>query len=263
MTADSTSSLFSVRPCLCGSISDVNAYGLLALAGIVITALMWGRHSMRGGAGHDLRLTLIYFIGLGGALIGAKVAFLLAEGWHYRDNWIALLSGRSITGGLLGGYVAVEIGKRWLKYPRTTGDAFAIVVPVGIALGRVGCLLQGCCPGMACAETHWWTLSDAQGVPRWPAAAVELGFNLLFLAWALLAARFDGTPGNRFHVYLIAYGVFRFAHEFARDDARIGRTIFTGYHLIALVMVAFGVIRLVQRSREHIHTGKAIGATVI
>jgi phosphatidylglycerol:prolipoprotein diacylglycerol transferase len=226
----------------------LNAYGFLALAGIIITALMWGRFS-RDGAGHDLRLTLLYFVGLAGALIGAKVAFLLAEGWRYRHDWLALLSGRSITGGLLGGYLAVEVGKKWLNYPRATGDAFAIVVPVGIALGRVGCLLQGCCPGMACDAAHWWTIADSHGVPRWPAAAVELIFNVVFLAWALLAARCNWTTGNRFHVYLIAYGVFRFVHEFARDDARIPGTPFTGYHIIALCTIIFGALRFAQRAR--------------
>jgi len=231
----------------------LNVYGLLALAGIIITAAMWGRFSRRGdGRSHDLRLTLIYFIGLAGALIGAKIAFLLAEGWHYRHDWLALLSGRSITGGLLGGYAAVEIGKRWLKYPGTTGDAFAIVVPVGIALGRVGCLLQGCCPGVECKSAHWWTIADHAGVPRWPASLVELLFNLVFLAWAMLAARCNWTPGNRFHVYLIAYGVFRFAHEFARDDARIGGTIFTGYHVIALAIIVFGSWRFAQRAGSRI-----------
>ncbi len=79
---------------------------------------------------------------------------------------------------------------------------------------------------------------------------VELAFNLAFLGWTLFASRFNWTPGNRFHVYLIAYGLFRFAHEFARDDARIDSTSFTGYHVIAAMMIAFGTIRFVQRRRE-------------
>ncbi|MCA9291192.1 MAG: prolipoprotein diacylglyceryl transferase [Phycisphaerales bacterium] len=223
-------------------------YALLALAGIGVSAALWSRLARRG-AHYDSRLTIVYFAGLIGAILGAKLAFLFAEGWHYRDEWVALLSGRSITGGLLGGYVAVEIAKRRLGYARATGDVFAIVVPLSLALGRVGCLLQGCCPGVACDGAHWWALVDHAGVARWPAAAAELIFNVVFLGWAAWATRRAWCPGNRFHVYLIAYGLFRFAHEFARDTVSWGGIV-TGYQVIALGMAAFGAVRFMQRRRE-------------
>ena len=116
----------------------INAYGLIALAGIIITAAMWGRfsrHGREGGGGHDLRLTLIYFIGLGGALIGAKIAFLLAEGWHYRGNWIALLSGRSITGGLLGGYLTARFA------PRNPMRHVLVLGVIGLVLATAGAIV--------------------------------------------------------------------------------------------------------------------------
>jgi len=83
---------------------------------------------------------------------------------------------------------------------------------------------------------------------RWPAAWMELLFNAAFLGWVVLATASRWTPGNRFHVYLIAYGAFRFAHEFARDNAIMIHP-FTGYHVIALAIVGFGCVRFVQRRR--------------
>ena len=114
-------------------------------------------------------------------------------------------------------------------------------------LGRIGCLIQGCCPGVEC-EIQWWTIADQAGVHRWPAAAVELAFNGVFLAWALPAARFNWRAGNRFHIYLIAYGLFRFAHEFARSDVSWAGPL-TGYHLIATLIFGFGLVRYMQRRR--------------
>ena len=45
--------------------------------------------------------------------------------------------------------------------------------------------------------------------------------------------------GQHFHVYLIAYGLFRFTHEFLRDTPRVAGPI-SGYQLIALSLAAFG-----------------------
>lgn len=224
-----------------------NVYGVLMIAGILITAYVWGRITGKASH-HDGRLTLIYFCGLFGALIGAKLAFLLTEGWFYRHDWVALASGRSITGGLLGGYIAVEIGKRIVKYPRVTGDVFAVVAPIGLMLGRIGCVFAGCCPGVAC-QPHWWTLVDHGGIARWPAAPVEFLFNGGFLVWALLATRFRWQTGNRFHIYLIAYGLFRFGHEFLRDDQQFMGPV-GGYHLIALLIAGFGLWRYLERRQS-------------
>ncbi|MHC4949217.1 MAG: prolipoprotein diacylglyceryl transferase [Planctomycetota bacterium] len=223
------------------------AYGLLALGGILLTAWLWSRATGAGG-GHDRRLTLVYFGGLVGALLGAKLAFLLAEGWHHRADALALLTGRSITGGLLGGYVAVELVKRVVRYPRTTGDVFAIIVPVALVLGRIGCLLTGCCPGRV-GPPAWWTITGADGAARWPAAPAELVFNLAMLGWALLVTRRGWLPGNRFHVYLVAYGLFRFGHEFLRDDPPLAGPL-TGYHGLALAIAALGAWRWHRRAAE-------------
>ena len=224
-----------------------HVYAALTIAGILLTAYLWGR-IIGTGREHDGRLTLVYFCGLFGALVGAKLGFLIGEGYAYRGDWIALLTGRSITGALLGGYAAVELGKKLVGYPRATGDAFALIVPVALVIGRVGCVFAGCCPGVAC-EAHWWTVTDAAGVARWPAAPVELLFNVAFLAWVVVAARLGWQRGNRFHVYLIAYGLFRFGHEFLRDDhTMVGP--FGGYHAIALALAAFGIWRYAVRRRE-------------
>lgn len=225
-----------------------SAYSVLMITGIVLGAWLWGRVTGQN-ARRDPRLTIIYIAALVGAIVGTKIAFLLAEGWHYRGHWIALLSGRSITGGLLGGYAAVEIAKWRTGYRQVTGDAFALIVPMGLMLGRVGCLIEGCCQGAAC-PAHWWSLNDSVGVSRWPIVPLEIGFNGVFLLWAITARRRGWLRGNLFHAYLIAYGVFRFITEFARDTARIGETPFSAYQVIALAMIGFGVERFVRRAKQ-------------
>ncbi len=232
-----------------------NTYTLTVITGILASAGLWwwiARTAGRGRAGDELRgagwkLAGVYLAGLLGAIAGAKLAFVFAEGYRYRGDWLAIISGKSITGALLGGYAGVEWSKRLYGIRATTGDLFAISVPIAIVIGRVGCLAQGCCPGIECGA-HWWAIADAHGVQRWPAAGVELAFNGVFLAWVLAATRRGWARRNRFHAYLIAYGLFRFVHEFARDDARWLGPL-GGYHLVALAILALGVIRYLQRSR--------------
>src|ERR1044072_655773 len=78
-------------------------------------------------------------IGLGafcGAMIGAKLPFVLSD-------WDGLVSGRAwfengktIVFGLVGGYVGVEVAKAALGVRVKTGDSFAVPVAAAVAVGR-------------------------------------------------------------------------------------------------------------------------------
>jgi phosphatidylglycerol:prolipoprotein diacylglycerol transferase len=221
------------------------AYGWLMLAGIFVSIIFWSRLARR-----DERLVLIYIAALAGAFLGAKLVYLGAEGWlHWHDanRWVILATGKSITGALLGGYLAVEIAKRLLKYSGSTGDWFAVIVPVGIMLGRIGCYLNGCCLGRVC-EPAWFTVNDTAGVARWPAVPVEFLFNALMLGVILLLRRGRIAPGQLFHIYLMAYGIFRFGHEFMRDTPRILGPL-SGYQIAALALAALGGMGFFLRAR--------------
>ncbi|HEX9047621.1 MAG TPA: prolipoprotein diacylglyceryl transferase family protein [Verrucomicrobiae bacterium] len=222
------------------------AYGWLMLAGIITSVLLWSRLARR-----DERLVFIYIAALAGAFLGAKLVYLAAEGWlHWRDpnRWVILATGKSITGALLGGYVTVEITKRFLKYPGTTGDWFAVIAPVGIMFGRIGCMLHGCCLGKVCAES-WFTLRDAAGMARWPASQSEFVFNALMLGVAGLLRWKNVLPGQHFHIYLMAYGTFRFFHEFVRDTPAIVGP-FSGYQFAALAILILGAGGFMHRRRQ-------------
>jgi phosphatidylglycerol:prolipoprotein diacylglycerol transferase len=98
------------------------SYGLLLIAGIGVSLFLWTRLA-RG----DARLPAVYFGGLCGAFLGAKVAYLLAEGWLKFGEpgmWLEWATGKSIVGALLGGYAGVETVKRLVGFAATTGDRF-------------------------------------------------------------------------------------------------------------------------------------------
>jgi phosphatidylglycerol:prolipoprotein diacylglycerol transferase len=235
--------------------SPYGPYGWLMLAGIGVSFVFWWRLAKR-----DARLVFIYLGALGGAFLGAKLVYLGAEGWlHWRDQdrWIQLATGKSIVGGLLGGYAGVELAKYLLSYYSATGDWFAIITPVTIMLGRVGCWLHGCCLGREC-EVAWFTIRDTAGVARWPAAQVELAFNALMLGTILILRKRRLLPGQHFHLYLIAYGLFRFGHEFLRETPRVLGP-FSGYQIASLAVFGLGVAGFSRRrSLAKAHYARAI-----
>lgn len=221
------------------------AYGWMMLAGIFLSILIWARLARR-----DERLLLIYVSALVSAFIGAKLVYLGAEGWlHWHDasRWVVLATGKSITGALLGGYAGVEIAKRLLKYDGITGDWFAIIVPAGVMIGRIGCMVNGCCLGKVC-NASWFTINDAQGVPRWPSSQMEFVFNAVMLGVILMLRWGRIAPGQLFHIYLMAYGIFRFFHEFLRDTPQIMGPI-SGYQIAALGVLVLGAAGYARRRR--------------
>jgi len=86
------------------------------------------------------------------------------------------------------------------------------------------------------------------GVPRWPASQVEFIFNALMLGVVLMLRWGKIAPGQLFHIYLIAYGVFRFFHEFLRDTPAILGP-FSGYQIAALAIIILGATGFVWRRR--------------
>ena len=115
----------------------------------------------------------------------------------------------------------VEIVKRAMGYRAVTGDRFALLLPVPLILGRIGCLHAGCCAGVECS------------FGKWPSVEVEIGFQVAALVGLLVLKARHWQTGQHFHLYLMTYGLFRFGHEFLRSTPKPFGGL-SGYQLIAL-----------------------------
>ena len=79
------------------------------------------------------------------------------------------------------------------------------------------------------------------GAHRAPLQISGRGFGvILLLRWGRIA------PGQLFHIYLMAYGIFRFFHEFLRDTPQIIGP-FSGYQFAALAVAALGATGFILR----------------
>jgi phosphatidylglycerol:prolipoprotein diacylglycerol transferase len=172
-----------------------------------------------------------------GAVVGAKLAALWGDlGWPW--EWSDVLSvGRSVTGGLIGGFLAGEALKPLFGYREPPNDRFAAVLPFSLAIGRVGCFVEGCCAGRP-----WngpWALPGADGVMRHPAQLYEFFFQLAAGGLLVSLLRRKKMRGKLFALYLVIYGGFRFVTEFVRDTPQLAIGL-SRYQLLALIMIALG-----------------------
>ncbi len=151
-----------------------------------------------------------------GAVVGAKTGMFMFEPTLRLERMLSLdFSGKTVIGGLIGGYIGVEVAKKAVGITESTGDAFAVALPLAQAVGRVGCLLNGCCYGTGFDGPWAVTLAEAS---RHPTQIYET-LLLLGLAGFLWKHRLVPAPaGHLFRRYLVGYALIRFALEFLRGD---------------------------------------------
>src|SRR3954468_6237794 len=185
---------------------------LLALA----TAIILGRRTMP-----PLGLTRRQRLGVGfgafcGAMIGAKLPFVLAD-WEGLVSGRAWLdNGKTIVFGLVGGYFGVEIAKAALGVRVKTGDGFAVPVAAAVAGGRLACFSAGCCYGTVTAAP--WGVDFGDGRPRHPTQLYEFAFHLTAAVVLALLLRRHRLRGQLIKLYILAYLVYRFLTEFLRPE---------------------------------------------
>jgi phosphatidylglycerol:prolipoprotein diacylglycerol transferase len=162
-------------------------------------------------------------IGLGafaGAMIGARLPFLIYQGWKLGLDVPLLWSdGKTILSGLLGGYLGVEIAKAITGVRQRLGDGFALPVAVGVAIGRTACFVAGCCYGQPTGGA-WGVVFPLSGdrLPRHPTQLYEVAFHLACAGAIVLAMRRGWFQGHLLKGYLLAYLAYRFASEFWRPE---------------------------------------------
>lgn len=187
-----------------------------------------------------------------GAIVGAKLAQLGGDyGWpiHTLPEGVTILnSGRSILGGLLGGFLTAEALKPLVRYPLPPNDHFAKILPFSMAIGRIGCVLGGCCRGIEWegpGAMHY----AGESFGRFPAPIVELGFHVACGVVFVDLVRRGVLRGRIFNLYLLLYGAFRLTTEAWRDTPRLLGD-WTVYQALSVVMIVVGAAVLAYRTRR-------------
>jgi prolipoprotein diacylglyceryltransferase len=157
-----------------------------------------------------------------GALIGSRGLDLLYElprggvSWH---TVLAPTGGKTIVGGLLGGWAAVELVKRMEGIRTRTGDLFAVPLCVGIAVGRIGCFLAGLSDDTYGKPTRLlWGVDFGDGIARHPTQLYEVMFlaTLGLVLWMWRAR--PHANGILFRGFLVGYLGWRLGIDFLKPE---------------------------------------------
>lgn len=238
----------------------IPTYGILGFLGIVV-AICFGVFYF--SKFYDIEkedifyCTLFAIIGIG---IGAKLLYILTILPYLIQNfnsidWKAALpmllqGGFVFYGGLIGGILGILIYSKMFKI---SFDKLCMIlvptVPIFHSIGRIGCLLAGCCYGMEYdgfgSITFYNSDLAPKGVPLFPMQIVESICNLIiFIIILLTYKKFKGTY-KTIGLYFVLYSTVRFVLEFFRGDAVRGIIVLSTSQWISIAFFIVGIILLV------------------
>jgi phosphatidylglycerol---prolipoprotein diacylglyceryl transferase len=175
----------------------------------------------------------------GAALVGGLIGAGLAQFAFVASP------GKSILGGVAGGYLTVIAAKRYFGIVRPTGDLFAFALSAGEAIGRVACFFAGCCYGKATdAQLAVWQHDEW----RYP---TQIYLALCAAATYFILRRFEKLrpPENAvFFLQGILLCSYRFVVEFYRENAALPGALDTA-QLACLAGFAFFAYKFVTVMR--------------
>ena len=191
----------------------------------------------------DLTCSAVYAVIA--AIIGAKLLYLIVSWkdimYFAKENDLEFIEilpmlikgGFVFYGGLIGGILGLLIYSKQFKMDFSLlMDIYAAVVPLGHAIGRVGCFFGGCCYGIPydgpfCNVYEFSTGTAPVGVPLFPVQLAEaLSLLILFALQMILLFKYPQKKRALVYNYAFIYSIIRFALEFLRGDAERGSLLF-------------------------------------
>lgn len=206
----------------------LHSYGLMMTVAFIVGIWLAGHRGRAAGLGKHFALD-IAFILIIVSLASARLTYVVLHWSEFADYPLDIISpvqhtgtigisGLVLLGGVIGGVIATYIYVRVkrLSLPLVL-DVLVPSLAIGIAIGRIGCFLNGCCFGNP-TGLPWGCVFPEESfagsvyphTPIHPTQIYDLALMVLIFVGLL---RFDKRPhpqGRTFALFLMAYGVARF-----------------------------------------------------
>jgi len=199
---------------------------------------------------------LLFYVFLSG-IIGCRLFYIALNIPFYLKHPLEIFmlqhGGMAWFGGMAFGTVtAILLIRRYKMDLLNTLDLLAPFIALGQAIGRIGCLLNGCCYGRESQFGLYFKVFDQVLIPTQLYSSL-----LLLLIFIILRFKQDRRhlPGEIFCVYLFLYSLKRFFIEFLRNDSPrqfLGLTIFQVLSLIMFfISLGIGIKLYLTRQKQN------------
>lgn len=237
----------------------IHSFGVMILFALIAGILVARMRSRRYGISFDQISDIAFWLLIPGVL-GARILFIVQDLGYYRNHLDEVFSlkfqGMTSFGTPLFGAVALWLWARKAKVQPS--KAFDLIAPSFIAghvLGRIGCLLNGCCYGGVCPTGLPIGIHvEGSMLLHHPAQVYDALMNLAVLGFLLWREKRGVSPWQILGLMLTLHGVTRFIYEFWRagsiEQVRTGEASSTYWgtlpitqaQALALVVILIGAI---------------------
>lgn len=228
----------------------LSTYSLCFLCAYIVGGIVTYREAKRQHRATEAILR-VALGALAGGLVGAKLSMFvfLGPATFIKDLPSLWYSGQAWTGAFFGGYLGVLLVKRFSHIKYSTGDVFALALPLAQAIGRLGNLLGGDPFGLP-SNLPWAIMQH--GVRRQPSAFYELALDLILFLIILRMRDRMPRSGDLFKLYVVGYCSFRFLVDFTRADPHVflGFTLVQVLYSITIVGFSYSLWNSLRESRR-------------
>jgi len=240
--------------------AEVDLAGMLKIVAIIGGSTASFYRLLRGGI-RPFTAAQLQFVTFAGGAVGGHFLLLfiraaegLRRGHHDPTSW----NGVTLLGIIAGGGIAGALFLRWRRIPvGATLDLGVVPIPLGLAIGRLGCMIEGCCYGK---PTDSWLGVALPGVcglvqKRFPAQAIASGMNLaVFFALVALdhlaVRRGRLAPGSLVWAFIALHFGQRFILEWIRGTSVQFFAFLTFPQILCGVVVLFAIGALLRINRK-------------
>ncbi|MFA5145522.1 MAG: prolipoprotein diacylglyceryl transferase [Candidatus Omnitrophota bacterium] len=223
----------------------IYSYGLMLVAAFAVSCALAVSAAKKNNVNPDAIFNLL-FVAFVAGVIGARSFYVIENLGYYARNPLEIImlqrGGLSWFGGLI---LATFAGWLYLRNKNLPAykilDLIAPFIALAQAIGRIGCLLNGCCFGKESSFGLYFPIYKTVLIPT------QLYSSLLLVFIFVILRLMQGRPhkeGQIFFAYLLLYSVKRFFIEFWRADNEIIFAGLTLFQVISVVIFFFSALKL-------------------
>lgn len=220
---------------------QMSTYSFFILLGLMVATIFYMFDIKNFGEKTKSNSYLIAISAIVCGSIGAKLPAVIELYFKFPDQVLStymLSSGRTILGGLIGGFIGVKVIKKVLKIEERRGNELAPSIALGMVFGRLACFTAGCCYGSPTVLP--WGINFGDGIMRHPTQLYEVAFHGFMVFYLINKRKFNPEPGVQLKQYFLFYFIFRFLIEFIRINPIVFLNL-SGYQ-VACVIFSIGLL---------------------